>query len=92
MQDHEAKDAPDETPSLLSHSVVDLDLAERIRRALNATGYSPLRAIEVAVHDGQISLRGRVPSYFMKQIAQATVMAVPGVGELCNELDVIRPC
>jgi osmotically-inducible protein OsmY len=72
-------------------ALVDLCLSERIGEALRAAGYPPLRAIEVAVCDHLVILRGRVPSYYMKQIAQATVLAVPGVQRLCNDLDVVRP-
>jgi osmotically-inducible protein OsmY len=70
----------------------DLRLAERVERALRALGFSPLRAIEVAVCGQVVILRGRVPSYYVKQIAQATALAVPGVRQLCNDLDVTRPC
>jgi osmotically-inducible protein OsmY len=68
-----------------------MDLAERVSRALGATGYPPLRAVEVVVCDRLVTLRGRVPSYYLKQIAQVTVLAVVGVGELCNRLEVVRP-
>jgi osmotically-inducible protein OsmY len=86
--DHEGNDPLPETTVLLAHSLLDMDLAERVERALRATGYSPLRAVEVAVRDRRVLLSGRVPSYYMKQIAQSAVLAVPGVGELCNDLDV----
>jgi hypothetical protein len=76
------------TADLLAHDLMDMDLAERIVRALRATGYPPLRAVEVAVRDRRVVLRGRVPSFYMKQIAQAAVLAVPGACALCNALDV----
>jgi hypothetical protein len=58
---------------------------------VRATGYPSLRAIEVAACECFVILRGRVPSYYMKQIAQATAAAVPGVRELCNDMDVVVP-
>jgi osmotically-inducible protein OsmY len=64
------------------------DLSDRVTRALSATGYLPLRGIEVAIHGRHVTLLGRVPSYFMKQIAQAAALAVAGVEELANDLDV----
>jgi osmotically-inducible protein OsmY len=65
-------------------------LAERVARALRATGYPALRAVEVSAHGGLIVLHGRVPSYYLKQLAQAGALTVPGVQELRNDLEVVR--
>jgi len=77
--------------ALLLQCVEDLDLAERVGRALAATGYGPLRGIEVTVHARLVLLGGRVSSYYLKQLAQATALAVPGVHEVHNDLVVARP-
>lgn len=92
QQDREAIDALQEMAPLSgTRSQVDQVLAERVGRALVAMGYSPLRAIEVSVSDRIVRLRGWVPSYYLKQLAQGSVLAVPGVHELCNELEVAHP-
>jgi osmotically-inducible protein OsmY len=75
---------------LLMQSLEDLRLAERVDRALRATGYGPLRDIEVTVHERLVILAGHVPSYHLTQLAQATAQAVPGVHQVCNELEVGR--
>ena len=59
--------------------------------ALRATGYGPLRCIEVTVHERLVILAGRAPSYYLKQVAQATALAVPGAHQIRNDLDVGRP-
>ena len=69
----------------------DLCLAERVERALRATGYGPLRGIEVTVHARLVILDGRVPSYYLKQVAQTSALAVPGVRRVRNDLDVGQP-
>jgi osmotically-inducible protein OsmY len=69
----------------------DLRLTERVERALNATGYGPLRGIAVTVEARLVTLEGRVPSYFLKQVAQATALAVPGAHQVRNDLAVGRP-
>jgi osmotically-inducible protein OsmY len=76
---------------LLTQSLEDLRLAERVERALRATGYGPLRGIEVTVHGRLVILGGRVPSYHLKQVAQTTALAVPGVHHARNDLEVGRP-
>jgi osmotically-inducible protein OsmY len=64
------------------------EVAESARTALQKTGHGWLQRVEVVTEDAVIVLRGRVPSYYLKQIAQATVMAVAGVEVLRNELQV----
>lgn len=76
------------TASLMTQSLEDLRLAERIERALHATGYSALRDIEVFVNARIVRLVGRVPSYYLKQIAQVTALAVPGTHQIHNDVDV----
>ena len=63
-------------------------LAQCVRLALEVTGYRVLRTVEVTVCAGMVTLGGRVPSYHLKQIAQTTALAVPGVLQVFNELAV----
>jgi osmotically-inducible protein OsmY len=84
----EEKDALQTTAPLRTQSLEDLRLAERIERALRATGYGALRAVEVSVKTRVVILLGQVPSYYLKQIAQATAQAVPGAHQIHNGLDV----
>jgi osmotically-inducible protein OsmY len=79
------------TASLPGESQEDFRLTERVARALRATGYGPLREVEVAVHVRIVTLRGRVPSYYLKQVAQTTALPVPGVQQVRNDLEVGRP-
>jgi osmotically-inducible protein OsmY len=85
------QDAIPTTTQLLAQSLEDLHLAERVERALRATGYGPLRDLEVTVHMQLVILGGRVPSYYLKQVALATTLAVPGVEQVRNDLAVGRP-
>ena len=74
--------------ALLTRNLEDLHLAEGIERALRATGYGALRTIEVAVHARIVRLVGRVPSYYLKQVAQVTALAIPETQQVRNDLDV----
>jgi osmotically-inducible protein OsmY len=87
----EEKDALQATARLLAQGLEDLRLAESVDHALRATGYPPLRAIEVTVQAKLVILGGRIPSYYLKQVAQTTALAVPGVQQIRNDLEVGRP-
>ena len=63
--------------------------SECIFNALRATGLPPLRNVQVIVHEGYVVLKGRVRTYYMKQMAQCAAMSVRGVGELRNEFEVV---
>jgi hypothetical protein len=66
-------------------------LAERVDQALRATGYPQLRYVEILVRDGVVTLRGHVPSFYLKLIAQESTGTVPGIQDLANELEVVKP-
>lgn len=72
----------------LSQILEDLCLAEGIERVLRASGHGSLRAVEVAVCGRVVILSGRVPTYYSKQLAQATALTVPGAQQIHNDLDV----
>ena len=63
-------------------------LADEVRRALAATGYTWLRRVVVTTAGGNVVLSGTVPNYYFKQLAQVTVMAVPGVEGVRDDLAV----
>ena len=63
-------------------------LVGQITAALAATGRAGLRDLDVVASGGQVVLRGRVNSYFHKQLAQAAALSVTGVGRVKNEVEV----
>jgi osmotically-inducible protein OsmY len=87
----EALGAVPATAPVRTQSREDACLAERVQRALRATGYRPLQGLEVSVQAEHICLGGRVPSYYLKQVAQATALAVSGAYHVRNDLEVGRP-
>ncbi len=66
----------------------DEQIRQLIERALSGTGYVQLREIAVDVRDGIATLNGCVPSYYLKQVAQCTVMALRDVGGVANDIEV----
>jgi len=71
-----------------SVSTADRRLSEQIIHFLRATGYLPLGDLRVFATDGFVILQGRVPSYYLKQVAQSAIRGLPGVVGVCNEIDV----
>jgi hypothetical protein len=55
------------------------------------SGYLELRNVSCDFHEGVLTLRGRVPSYHLKQLAQAIVCELEGILELNNQLEVVQP-
>jgi osmotically-inducible protein OsmY len=67
----------------------DLRLTTNVERALQTTGHLPLRGIQVSVCGRAVSLQGRVPSYYLKQMAQITAFGILGIEGLRNDLEVV---
>ena len=53
--------------------------------------YAALHRISCEFHDGVLVLRGRLASYYLKQIAQSAVTRVEGVQRVDNHIEVVRP-
>ena len=66
-------------------------LADELQHALAASGYSPLRHVGVDHNNGRVVLRGRVPTYFLKQLAQSIAASFPGVQVVDNNIEVACP-
>jgi osmotically-inducible protein OsmY len=63
-------------------------IGESARDRLLLSSYSPLRAVACSCRDGVLTLRGLVPTYHQKQLAQAIVAEVEGIREIVNEIQV----
>ncbi len=65
-------------------------LTEAVIEALRNTGYHQLLDLQVQVDGHEVTLRGRLPSYFLKQIAYQAVSHVPGVNVILDKIDVVN--
>jgi osmotically-inducible protein OsmY len=66
--------------------------AEQVRRRVEALlggSYWALRRVSCEYSDGLLTLRGRLPSYYFKQVAQEMAARVPGVGHVENRIEVV---
>jgi osmotically-inducible protein OsmY len=61
-------------------------------RGLRSSRYSALKHVSCDCQGGVLVLRGCLPTYYLKQIAQEVVAhQVQGVGRLDNQIQVVRP-
>ncbi|MCB9940640.1 MAG: BON domain-containing protein [Planctomycetaceae bacterium] len=70
--------------------VPDVELLDRINSALDSVNYPELKGIRCLASDCNVSLVGTISSYYLKQVAQTTVLQVSGVRRVDNQL-MVRP-
>lgn len=63
-------------------------LAHQAQRLLHASSYSSLRGISCDAHDGIVYLHGRLPTQYLKQLAQEIVFRVKGAFTVVNRIEV----
>jgi osmotically-inducible protein OsmY len=63
----------------------------RARVRLAQAPYNCLHRISCELRDGVLAIRGSVPSFYLKQVAQSLLCSIEGVREVKNELDVTAP-
>lgn len=66
----------------------DEKLAAAAGRELSDSSYFALRSVSCECHERVLVLRGKVPSFYLKQLAQEIVRKMEGVGEVLNALEV----
>jgi osmotically-inducible protein OsmY len=68
--------------------------AARVERAaksrLEDSAYAAVKAVKCRFRRGTLLLKGNVPTYFHKQLAQEAMRALPGVSQIANRISVRR--
>jgi osmotically-inducible protein OsmY len=67
------------------------NILQLIERRLRDSSYYYLRTITAAYESGVVTLRGRVPTFYLKQTVQAIVEKTDGVERVVNLVDVVNP-
>ena len=78
-------------PQIGGEDVEDEDVEDIVHRKLAESGYfsCPSRQIECEYHHGVLTLRGRVPSFYLKQVAQTVLKNTVGIERIDNQVDVV---
>lgn len=58
---------------------------------LRNSGYHELHLVSCEFHEGVLTLRGRVSSFYLKQVAQELIRRLDGAEEVNNRLEVAAP-
>jgi osmotically-inducible protein OsmY len=66
-------------------------IRELAERCLSSNPYLALKNISCELLDGVLVLRGCLPSYYLKQIAQEAVASLEGVAAVDNQIQVVAP-
>jgi len=66
----------------------DRDLERRVSHYLSERSVPALRRVAVEAREGQITFRGRVGSFYEKQLLLNCFRAVPGVVGIVDQVDV----
>jgi osmotically-inducible protein OsmY len=86
MQPQRTFEYPTSTPA--HHPSAPGKLAERL---LRGNAYLALQHISCDFHAGVLTLRGRLPTYYLKQVALTAVAVVEGVERIDDQIEVTRP-
>jgi hypothetical protein len=73
-----------ETPS----TIVTICPADRAQRILRDSPYYAIQQLECSFGDGILIIGGRVPSHYLKQLAQTSVQRVSGIRQIRNLIEV----
>ena len=65
------------------------EVTEAAKDRLQRTPYRALRALSCEYDRGVLFLRGELPSFYQKQLAQEAVIGLAGVAQVINETEVV---
>ena len=66
-----------------------VDPVARAERELGSNSYLALRRVRCQYLSGTLTLVGRLPSYYLKQMAQTAVSHLDGVARIDNRIEVL---
>ena len=75
---------------LLNSVEADRDLFQRVKSFLYQRGYGPHQALEIIAERGVVLVQGRVPTFYMRQIAVEWIKRVAGVAQVVDLIKVVN--
>jgi osmotically-inducible protein OsmY len=68
--------------------MADAQLADRVHSVLERSPFVPHRTLRFETSEGQVTLHGRVQTYYQKQMAQELLRGVEGLDRIENHVEV----
>ena len=65
------------------------DLRRRLNRLLDQQGYGPHRTLALSVERDVVVVQGRVPTYYLRQVAVDCLQRVAGVTQVIDRIEVV---
>jgi len=65
-------------------------VAEQAESRLRSNSYLALKNVSCDFQQGRLVLRGCLPTYYLKQLAQEVVAHVEGVDQIVNQINVLE--
>ena len=65
-------------------------LQDRVQNVIDHNPYLSRRKLRTETSEGHVVLRGKVQSYFQKQMAQESVRKIDGIKSIDNYLEVVE--
>ncbi len=66
----------------------DHQIRDRVQHVLQSSSYRPLQRIHCQVDSGVVMLHGRLPTFYLKQLAQSLVVKLGNVQAVNNAIEV----
>jgi osmotically-inducible protein OsmY len=85
FEDHVQRIDPANSAGLASTSRIE----EGAESCLHSNSYLALKNVSCQYREGVLTLRGSLPSYYLKQVAQTAVARLDGVQRIVNEIEVV---
>lgn len=67
----------------------DRELLQQVKSSFHDRGYRSIRTLEIQIERGTAVLQGRVPTFYMRQIAVECVKRLTGVTQIIDRIDVV---
>jgi osmotically-inducible protein OsmY len=68
----------------------DRELLQIVKNSLHHQGHRSIRTLEIQIERGTAVLQGRVPTFYMRQIAVECVKRVTGVTQIVDRIHVVH--
>lgn len=66
----------------------DAAVARRAQERLHGSSFVAVRGLTCDVHEGMLTLRGRLPNFYTKQMALSLLTDLEGVEEITDRVEV----